>query len=466
MGSLFNKYVRGPKTLSWKIAFVYALMFILVLLLLNGSIFLIVRNYVGSNARQSLQNTIEYITPRLRGLESGQLYLHEADFLEDITRTEGDIYFRILNYKQEVVFQPRFLRDVDVPVELGFKKMDLGERQVISRTLLLTNYGSFSGYLQVVRDVTLENKFLDFLFTVLLVTSAVGSIVAVIIGYFTTRKTLEPIEEITSTARSLSVSDLGERLEIAGPEDELTDLARTFNSMLGRLEKAFSRQQEFVSDASHELRTPVSVIKGYIDLLDRWGKHEEEIRDEAINAIKNEVSNINHLLENLLFLARGESDNIEINKEEFVLDEILTDVIDETRMLADEIEITSEIEEGLKFYGDRKMIKQLVRIFVDNSIKYTSSGGRISVSLDAKEKYIKINVADTGCGIPQEDLPHIFERFYRVDKSRSSSGEKGGSGLGLSIARWIIDVHEGKVEVDSEVGKGTTITVLFPHNID
>ncbi|MFW5995653.1 MAG: sensor histidine kinase [Halanaerobiaceae bacterium] len=463
MKGFFNKFFRGPKTLSWKIALVYALMFILVLLLLNGAIYLLIRNYVETNARQSLQSTLEYITPRLRNLSSGELNVNE---LWDISRTEGDIYFRILDHKQDVVVESTILKEIDIPVRDGYSKVNLDERQFVSRTIILTNFGSLNGYLQVVRDVTLENKFLDFLFTVLLVTGGVGSIVAIIIGYFTTRKTLEPIEEITGTAQSLSVSDLGERLKIEGPDDELTDLARTFNSMLARLEKSFARQQEFVSDASHELRTPVSVIQGYIDLLDRWGKHEEEVRDEAINAIKNEVSNINHLLENLLFLARGESDNVEINKERFVLNKILTEVIDETRMLADDIKINSQIAENIEFYGDRKMIKQLVRIFVDNSIKYTSAGGEITVSLSQDKEKVEIIVADTGCGIPEKDVPHIFERFYRVDKSRSSFGKKGGSGLGLSIARWIIDVHEGEVKVDSRVGEGTKITVIFPRGLD
>lgn len=463
MKGFFNKFFRGPKTLSWKIALVYALMFILVLLLLNGAIYLLIRNYVETNARQSLQSTLEYITPRLRNLSSGELNVNE---LWDISRTEGDIYFRILDHKQDVVVESTILKEIDIPVRDGYSKVNLDERQFVSRTIILTNFGSLNGYLQVVRDVTLENKFLDFLFTVLLVTGGVGSIVAIIIGYFTTRKTLEPIEKITGTAQSLSVSDLGERLKIEGPDDELTDLARTFNSMLARLEKSFARQQEFVSDASHELRTPVSVIQGYIDLLDRWGKHEEEVRDEAINAIKNEVSNINHLLENLLFLARGESDNVEINKERFVLNKILTEVIDETRMLADDIRINSQIEENIEFYGDRKMIKQLVRIFVDNSIKYTSAGGEITVSFSQDKEKVEIIVADTGCGIPEKDVPHIFERFYQVDKSRSSFGKKGGSGLGLSIARWIIDVHEGEVNVDSRVGEGTKITVIFPRGLD
>ena len=459
----FRKIFKGPRTLSWKITIVYTLMFIIVLLILNGTVYILISNYVENNAQQSIKSTMDYIVPRIRGLEGGRLNIYDVDFLQEISRTEGDIYFRVLNYNQEVIAQSSILQQVDVPVKQGFKAFENEERQFASRTILIASYGSLHGYLQVVRDITLENEFLDFLFTVLLVTGVVGSIIAVIIGYITTRKTLQPIEEITKTARTLSVSDLGKRLELDRSEDELTDLAHTFNSMLARLEKSFSRQQEFVSDASHELRTPVSVIQGYIDLLDRWGKHEEEVRDEAINAIKEEVKSINHLLENLLFLARGESDNIEINKENFSFDEVIREVVSETRMLAEDIDIiySEGTDKIVDFYGDRKMIKQLLRIFIDNSIKYTTSGGKIKIGLKKWDEKLQITIEDTGCGIPEEDLPHIFERFYRVDKSRSNAEKKGGTGLGLSIARWIIDMHDGDIDVDSRVGEGTKIIVTF-----
>lgn len=454
------KFFRLPQKISWKLTLVYTLIFIMVLIVLNGSIYFFLSNFVENSVHNSIDNTLQFVLPKLKGVDENSFSDYEADILQDISKSEGNIYFRILDHQKKIVGQSTVLKEMNIPLKHGFSSYRRNNRKYIVKSIIISKYGYLNGYFQVIRDVTIEYRFLDKLLIILIITGGLGSVGAIITGYTVTRKTLNPISQMAETVRSISISDLGERLDIEGPEDELTNLATTFNSMLDRLEKAFARQQQFVSDASHELRTPISVIQGYIDLLDRWGKDDKEIRDEAITAIKNEVKNMNSIMESLLFLARGDSDNLKIDKSKFKLNELIDETIRETSLLAENIDIYSTVNKELYFYGDRKMIKQLLRIFIDNSLKYTESGGEIIINSFSEDNSIILKVTDTGRGIPDKDIPHIFERFYRVDKSRSD--KNGGTGLGLAIARSIIKIHHGNVELNSEVGEGTEIKICFP----
>ncbi|MFW6309318.1 MAG: sensor histidine kinase [bacterium] len=452
-------FLRKPKKISWKLTLVYAMMFFVVLVILNSSVYFFLGNYVENNAQKSVNTTLQYIRPQFESNGWWRTGPLGTEVLQNISEIEQNIYFRIVSYDGEIQAQSKFLQGEELPITDGFNKIEGENKYFVYTSTPLPPSAFMNGYLQIVRDMKTEGKFMDLLFMILVVTSLLGGVGAIFIGYVVTRKTLKPISEITRTVNDFSVSDLSQRLDVQGPEDELTELARTFNSMLDRMEEAFYRQQQFVSDASHELRTPISVIQGYIDLLDRWGKKKVEIRDEAIEAIKNEVSNIKSIMESLLFLARGDSEEIEINKNEFSVKELVDEVIKETSMLEEEIDIKASLPEEIKIFGDQRLIKQMLRIFVDNSIKYTPAGGEIDIRAQLVADKLQLEIEDTGCGIPKEDIPHIFERFYRVDEARS---EKKGVGLGLSIARWIVEIHEGEIEVESEVGTGTKITVFLP----
>lgn len=431
-------------------------MFILVLLLLNVAAYLGLRYYMLNTSRQNLDNTLQFLANRLI-----KYNYYDTNLVQEISQSEQNIFFRILSTDREIRFESRMLEGAEIPVVQGYHDLDIKGRQFIYKTNLILEQGVFIGYLQAVREMTSEYRFLRLLLTIMFIGSLAGIGGAFITGYTITRKTLEPINTITSTAREISGTDIHKRLQISGPDDELTELASTFNSMLDRLEQAFSRERQFVSDASHELRTPISVVQGYINLLDRWGKNEEDVREEAIQAIKHETSNMKSLVEGLLFLARGDDERLEVNKKKFMADELVDEVLQETKMITDKIRVYTSRTDKVKLYADPELIKQMLRIFVDNSIKYTPAGGELKIDLIDSGFNIKLIVEDSGIGIPEEDIPHIFERFYRVDKSRT---EKKGTGLGLAIAKWIVDKHNGEVEVESSPGEGTRITVLLPQN--
>lgn len=262
---------------------------------------------------------------------------------------------------------------------------------------------------------------------------------------------------MTDTVKKISISELSTRLNLDGAQDELKDLSKTFNNMLDRIQESYEKENRFVSDASHELRTPIAVIQGYINLLDRWGKNDKEILDEGITAIKKETENMKDLVEKLLFLARADKSTQIVNKEDFNINEVIEEVVKETKMIDDKHSISYENDGNIIINGDIKLIKEMFRIFIDNSIKYTNRGGQIKITSSLNKDKAVFSISDNGIGIKKEELPYIFDRFYRADKSRTK--KNGGNGLGLSIAKWIVMIHNGEISVESKLNYGTKIII-------
>ncbi len=276
------------------------------------------------------------------------------------------------------------------------------------------------------------------------------------------KRVLYPIQEMNDKVKDISVNNLNVRLDVTDTKDELKDITRTFNAMMDRIEDAYIKQQQFVSDASHELRTPISVIQGYANMLDRWGKDDKAILNESIEAIKNETKNMQELVQKLLFIARNDKKTLVLQKETFNIMELVNELIKQTQMIAQKHRVIGNIHGNVKITADKAQIKQALRIFLDNAVKYTPEGKDIFVSVTLEEGNCAILIKDTGEGISSEDLPKIFDRFYRSDRARNK--ETGGHGLGLAIARIIILSHNGKIKVRSKQGEGTEFKLLLPLN--
>ena len=295
------------------------------------------------------------------------------------------------------------------------------------------------------------------------------------------KKVLRPIQELAATAARLNnvermspdelkalagklgeidAGHLDERIDLPGTQKELQALAGAINAMLDRINEAYRSQMRFVSDASHELRTPIAVIQGYANLLDRWGKDDPATRQEAIDAIRQEAASMKELVEQLLFLARGDNDSMHIQMEHFDLTEVAAEVLRETEMIDQTHQFSAQWSGTAPVYADMGLTKQALRILVDNSIKYTPAGGRITLRAGTENGAASLSVQDEGQGIDAQSLPHIFDRFYRTDESRAR--QTGGTGLGLSIAKWIVDRHGGWFEVRSWPGVGTRMTIVLP----
>ncbi len=265
--------------------------------------------------------------------------------------------------------------------------------------------------------------------------------------------------------------------KISTGDKDLESIEVALNNLIYRMRESQKKQARFVSDASHELRTPIAVIQGYVNMLDRWGKEDESILEESIEALKNESEHMKELVEQLLFLARGENGKNTLHHSEFDLCQVIYEVWEESLMIDDEhrYELVGDGESALdeegnlklspvKMRGDVAMIKQSVRIFVQNAAKYSAKGATIQFCVKTNGDCVGYVVQDEGIGMQGEDVVHIFEPFYRSDKARN--GNTGGSGLGLSIAKWIVDAHDGKIEVLSSPEIGTRFTVWFSSNVE
>lgn len=252
-------------------------------------------------------------------------------------------------------------------------------------------------------------------------------------------------------------------------DDDLRSIEVALNGLLRRMQDAQRQQMRFVDDASHELRTPIAVIQGYVDLLDRWGKSNPEVLDESIAALKDETAHMKELVEQLLFLARGDSGRTALTRAPINLAALAQEVVEEYRIIdpGRPYELgAAAAEEGARqdpryaMVGDAALVKQCVRIIVQNAAKYSGPGAPVRLDVGGAPGQASLSVSDRGTGIGSEELSHVFDRFWRSDQARS--GETGGSGLGLSIAKWIMDAHEGRVDVLSAPGVGTRFTLVFP----
>jgi two-component system, OmpR family, sensor kinase len=296
-------------------------------------------------------------------------------------------------------------------------------------------------------------------------------------GWFLAGRALKPIRKMTQAATAVSASNLSQRIDVGRTESELGQLAKTLNEAFDRLEKAFERQTRFTADASHELRTPLSIIMSQAELALRRERSPEEYRESLETALK-ASQRMKAVVEGLLTLARADARELEIRRDRVDLGKIVEETVSLLGPLAIERKVTLTASvESVEILGDPDRLREVVTNLVTNAIRYNRDGGKVEVTLSAKPDEAVLSVADTGIGIPEKDQPHVFERFYRVDKARSREaggprpaeasgfGREGGNGLGLSIAKWVVEAHGGHLSFTSRENEGTTFSVRLPRPV-
>lgn len=341
-------------------------------------------------------------------------------------------------YKDERLAEDSPLRVLSVPLVLGRKPI---------------------GTLMVGADLTIISVIQNTLLSIIL-WGAFGAVGLVGIAvWISTYRALTPLEKISQTAMQITrAEDLARRIPYTGPDDEVGQLISAFNNTLERLESLFKTQRQFISDVSHELRTPLTVIKGNLDLLRRMRCIEED----EFETINDEVNRLTRMVQDLLLIAQAETGQMPLEIATVSLDTLLLEVVQQAEVLADgKVALKIPEIDQVLVMGDKDRLKQVFLNIISNAIKFTPPGGEVTLKLRKTAQKAVLSVTDTGPGIPTEDLPHLFKRFYRTEKARTRSPESG-FGLGLSIAYWIVRNHEGDITVRSKEGKGTTFTVLLP----
>ena len=335
--------------------------------------------------------------------------------------------------------------------------------RVLTVPVLRESNDQVVAYLQLAESLQTIDQTRELLIFILAGGGIVVIIIAALVGWMTAGTALRPIEELTESALQITrTDDLSRRIPISGSsQDEVGKLILAFNETLERLENLFETQRRFLADVSHELRTPLTAIRGNVDLIKRMG----EADPISLDAISSEVDRMTRMVRDLLILVQAETGRLPLAQDVVELDTLLLEVFQQARILADgKFDIKLGQEDQASVQGDRDRLKQVLLNLVANALDHTPDGGRVVLGLSCVGDYARLTVTDSGPGIPKEDLPHIFERFYRVETSRKRK-DSGGAGLGLSIAYWITKSHNGRIEVASEVGKGTTFSVWLPRII-
>lgn len=279
-------------------------------------------------------------------------------------------------------------------------------------------------------------------------------------GWLLTKRALKPLDAVIGASHRISSGDLQHRIEVSeGTSREIRDLTAAFNDMITRLETSFRQMREFSENVSHELRIPLSILRGQTELSLKRLRSGDEYQ-KTLESNLEEILRMEKIVERLLFLSKADRGEIELDTVELDMADLMGYVYKQLRIpaLEKKIHMTLDIKDPVLIKGDELLLRELLLNLVRNAVIYTPEGGAVTLSLGRKDNGVSVFVADTGCGIPEGDIPHIFERFYQVDKSRSSQGH----GLGLSLCKWIVEAHQGTISVESTVGKGSTFTVSLP----
>ena len=441
------------KSIRTKIALWFSTVLLLILMVFSSLTYFILRKSLISSVDSKLENLAESISSRL--------FEPEAVFLQFVDKS-GSLKPRKEEIKYAVIpISLRSLRRANKGLITFETIKDLGGSHLRVITYPVKTPEDEYSIIQIATPIDRLLETLRLFLIIVLLTIPVAAIISTLGGIFITNKVLSPIKEITMAARRISSENLSERLEIRS-SDELGELARTFNDMIERLERSFLRMKEFSADVSHELKTPLTALKGEIEVALLRDRSKEEYKRILRSALE-EIDRLTRVVNDLLTLSKGEMGKLLIEKERVKVEDVVVDVVSQIYGMMEEknIEFSMDKKGEDVVLGDRNLLKQLFLNLIENAVKYNVEGGRIKVCIDgSRDGWVSVKVEDTGVGIPKEEIPKIFEKFYRVDKSRSR--KVGGAGLGLSIAKWIVEAHGGRIKVESDLGKGATFVVFLP----
>lgn len=442
---------------------VYAAIFSIVIFLSSLVIYTLPRDQLLAQVDGDLYSfASELVTGSIEVGADGIIRMPLPDDLA--TLQTASTFVIIINREGEIVVQSSNLsgfNDVLDPESLGTQEVYrlVPRDNTLLRVLTVPVFDDERrpiGHIQVARLLDNFQVFNRVLGRALLISMSAAGASLIVLAVLSS-SLFRPLGDITTVARQITrADDLSRRVPHSNRTDEIGELARAFNQTLERLERLFRSQQRFLADVSHELRTPLTSVRGNLDLMSRFGRYDAE----SMSVIQDEMERMSRLLGDLLLLARADSGGLPLQHEPVELDNVLFEVYRQVRRIEKPVAVELTAVDQATILGDEDRLKQLVLNMVDNGIKYTPPGGVVKLKLSKDDFWAQITISDTGVGIPAEDIPHIFERFYRVDKARGRA--QGGSGLGLAIAKWVTQAHGGHIQVDSVVGQGTTFRIHLP----
>ena len=458
-----------PASIRLRLTLWYVLLLAVILAAFTGSVYLVLRHNLYNNLDESIRSQASVLLDEAVQFEGDRPSLENVAPSSDDDETEH--FVRVFDASKNLTFDNSAAMG-DVPVDPQVvthalagksetRRFKVAGDTIRSRTFPVRRDGQIVGALEVGQSEDVVSDTLGTLLDIMSVAYLITLVVAIFGGIFLAGRALSPVDEITRLARRISADRLDQRLNLPLPDDEVGRLARTFDEMIARLDNSFRRQRQFTADASHELRTPLTVMKGQIDVALQKQRGPEDYR-QVLQAVNDEVDRLIHLTGSLLTLTRADSGEIPLNFENVAVADVVAGAAEHLRPTALQKGIDLSLVPGnsVTMCADESLVLQLLLNLLDNAIKYTPASGQVTASWSLNGERVELWVRDTGIGIPDEHIPFVFDRFYRVDKARSRS--EGGVGLGLAISRWIAEAHGGSIHVESAPGKGSTITVRLP----
>jgi heavy metal sensor kinase len=479
------------RSLRFKLTLWYV--FILGILLISFSTFLYFT--LSKSLHRDVDNKLRSLAELIASESSSPLSKFGFGNIDQALETSMNLkpigkFIQVLDESGKIGRKSENLKNVQLPISLNALKnaskglityetnRSIGDTPLRIITFPVVDNNRVTRIVQIASSLEEVEDALNTLFIILIITVPLALMVAILGGQFLAHKALKPVDNITQTARMITSKNLNQRINPPKVKDEISRLIETFNEMISRLDQSFQQTKQFSSDASHELKTPLTILKGEVEVMLRKERTPQEYQ-QTLKSNLEEINRMSQIVEDLLLLSKADTGEIRLNKEDINLTEIVTEVVAQMDLLARSRSLhlfTSNHHQDIRIFGDALRMRELFINLIENGIKYTEEGGSIHITLQKehppavrsqsdsgeaeREKFVRIIVSDTGIGIAKEDQERIFNRFFRVDKARSR--EEGGSGLGLSICKWIVEAHQGEIKVESELGKGSSFIVRLP----
>jgi len=458
--------------IRWRLTIWYGVVLSLILIIFASGIFIYFKNSLQESIDAKIRSIGEVLSSSMTDAHNTSVFGNFERYLENVLgkKPKGK-FIQIMDSSGRIGAKMSDIEGEALPTsfsaleramrgEVVYETIERTKPRLRMITIPILENKKVTSVVQVGTSLEDFDEMIRKLLLIMIISIPTSICVTIVFGYFMARKALRPVDQIRRAAVKISSSNLDEKIDITGRKDELSRLAETFNAMIKRLKDAFQRINQFSIDVSHELKTPLTILKGETEVALR---KEREKHDYQVLLMSNleEIDRMSCIIDDLLLLSKADTREIKLNVEEVALRDLIIDVCIDMKVVADKKSValeTSELED-IRLKGDELKLRRMLLNIVENGIKYSHVGGKVSVSSYVNDGYAKIDVKDNGIGISEEDIKYIFDRFYRADRSRK---RESGSGLGLSISRWIAEAHKGGIEVKSQPAQGSMFTIKLP----
>jgi heavy metal sensor kinase len=458
--------------IKWRLTIWYGGILSLILVVFSSGVYIYFRNSLQDSIDAKIKSIGEVLSSSMTDSHNTSVFGNFERYLENVLgRKPKGKFIQIMDRSGKIGAKMSDIEGETLPTsfsaletalrgEIVYETVEKTAPRLRIVTLPIMENKKVMSVVQVGTSLEDFDETMKKLLLIMVISIPTSICVTIIVGYFMAKKALRPVDQIRRAAVKITSSNLDEKIDIAGRRDELGRLAETFNAMIGRLKDAFQRVNQFSTDVSHELKTPLTILKGGTEVALRKDREKDEYK-KLLSSNLEEIDRMSRIIDDLLLLSKADLKELKLNLEEIAIRDLIVDVCMDMKIFASNkgVEIQVSDVDDVRLKGDELKLRRMLWNIIENGIKYTPGGGSVTISSHLNDGYAQIDVQDNGVGIPEGDIKYIFDRFYRADRSRR---RESGSGLGLSISKWIAEAHQGTIEVKSSPQAGSCFTIKLP----